>query len=83
VLPLHDAALRTQDMVAVHVHAGIVHAIVRVWNRAGLIDGMVPTVGNVLDEVRLNENCADILGWVDADGDTCEDYACNGLFSAT
>jgi hypothetical protein len=65
---------------------------VRVWNGAGLsanycskaihIDGTGPTAGTVLDGARLNENCADIPGWVDADGDTCKAYACSGLSSA-
>jgi hypothetical protein len=65
---------------------------VRVWNGAGLsanycskaihIDGTGPTAGTVLDGARLNENCADIPGWVDSDGDTCEAYACDDLSSA-
>ena len=68
VLPLHGVGLRTQDTVAVHVQADIVHAVVRVWNGAGLsadycsqaihIDGTGPTAGTVLDGARLNENCA-------------------------
>jgi hypothetical protein len=71
VLRMHGVGLRIHDAIAVQVKADTVHAVVRVWNGAGLsadycsqaihIDGTAPSAGVVFDGAPLRRP-ADAVG---------------------